>query len=251
LRRLAASLACALALTAPVAVTEAAPSTTCTGGTIAAGTYPSLTITGTCSLANSGTVTVNGNLTVASGGVLNARTLANLKVNGNLVVSPNGAALVGCSPAIECSGTTTDVITGSVSATQAQAFIMHSTTVSSGVTIAGSTGGVSCAPSAALAPVAPFPGAPNYFDVEDSQIGGQLSISNLQACWLGTIRDHVNASVSIANNTLADPDAVEVVTNTISGNLSCSGNSPHAQVGDSGGQPNSVGGSKQGECARL
>jgi hypothetical protein len=251
LRRLAASLACALALTAPVAVTEAAPSTTCTGGTITAGTYPSLTIVGTCSLPDSGTVTVSGNLTVASGGVFNARTLADLKVGGNLVVNQNGIALIGCSPAAECSGTSKDVINGSVTANQAQAFIMHSATVGAGVTISGSTGGVTCAPSAALAPVAPFPGAPNYFDVEDSQIGGQLSISNLQSCWLGTIRDHVNANVSITNNTLADPDAVEVVTNTISGSLSCSGNSPAAQVGDSGGSPNTVGGSKRGECAKL
>jgi hypothetical protein len=44
---------------------------------------------------------------------------------------------------------------------------------------------------------------------------------------------------------------MEIVTNTIAGNLSCFDNVPHAQVGDSGGAPNMVGGQKRGECASL
>jgi hypothetical protein len=48
-----------------------------------------------------------------------------------------------------------------------------------------------------------------------------------------------------------DPDAMEVVTNVIGGNLGCFNNVPQAQVGDSTGAPNIVGGHKRGECANL
>jgi hypothetical protein len=44
---------------------------------------------------------------------------------------------------------------------------------------------------------------------------------------------------------------MEVVTNTIYGDLECSGNSPAPQIGDSGGSPNIVFGLKLGQCASL
>jgi hypothetical protein len=50
------------------------------------------------------------------------------------------------------------------------------------------------------------------------------------------------------------PDSTEVVSNHISGNLICMGNSPPAQIGDAaleGGGPNTVSGHKIGECAGL
>jgi hypothetical protein len=50
---------------------------------------------------------------------------------------------------------------------------------------------------------------------------------------------------------MGQPDSTEVVTNIIGGNLSCKDNSPPAQIGDSGGSPNIVGGNKKGECASL
>jgi hypothetical protein len=39
--------------------------------------------------------------------------------------------------------------------------------------------------------------------------------------------------VNFTNNATADPDGNEVVTNTLRGNLNCSGNNPAPQVGDS------------------
>jgi hypothetical protein len=57
--------------------------------------------------------------------------------------------------------------------------------------------------------------------------------------------------VILTNNILADPDAMEIVTNTIAGNLICSGNSPAPQGGDSGGAPNVVRGAKIGQCAHI
>jgi hypothetical protein len=49
----------------------------------------------------------------------------------------------------------------------------------------------------------------------------------------------------------ADTDSTEIATNTVTQNLVCFGNQPVAQIGDSGGAPNVVGGAKLGECAGL
>jgi hypothetical protein len=65
------------------------------------------------------------------------------------------------------------------------------------------------------------------------------------------IRTQVGGSVRIVGNRMGDPDAMEIVTNTIGGNLACFNNVPHAQIGDSGGLPNVVGGQKRGECRHL
>lgn len=43
-------------------------------------------------------------------------------------------------------------------------------------------------------------------------------------------------------------DSNEIVTNTLSGNLTCTRNVPTAQLGDSGGRLNVVGGRRIGTC---
>ena len=78
-----------------------------------------------------------------------------------------------------------------------------------------------------------------------------VSFMGYKSCWFGFFRNKVTGSVTIEHNTLADPDAMEITDNVISGNLGCFDNIPHAQIGDSGGGPNTVGGSKLGECAGL
>ena len=65
------------------------------------------------------------------------------------------------------------------------------------------------------------------------------------------IRTQVGGNVRIVGNRMGDPDAMEIVTNVIGGNLGCFNNVPQAQVGDSTGAPNIVGGHKRGECASL
>ena len=60
--------------------------------------------------------------------------------------------------------------------------------------------------------------------------------------WFGFIRNHVNGTVTLNYNVLADPDGNEYVTNAIHGSLNCSGNSPAPQIGDSEGSPNTVSG---------
>ena len=91
-------------------------------------------------------------------------------------------------------------------------------------------------------------GSPAYIDNEDSSVHGNLTIKNVQTCWLGTLRVKVGGNLTDTNNTMADPDAGEVVANTVGGNINCKGNSPAVQFGDSGAAPNQVRGKATGQC---
>jgi hypothetical protein len=111
--------------------------------------------------------------------------------------------------------------------------------------------------------------SPVYSDYEDSTVGGNLSISGLSTCWLGLARLNVHGNVALVNNVLGDPDGIEVVTNTIGKNLSCQGNG-HPAGGPPGAMPvwdsaeanpnshaiyprvshpNTVGGTRSGQCS--
>src|SRR5450631_3892374 len=73
-------------------------SSTCAGGSIAAGTYGSLTITGLCRV-DSGNVEVERDVTVAPGGGLEAVfSGSNLRIEHNLVIGAGGLLAFGCSP---------------------------------------------------------------------------------------------------------------------------------------------------------
>jgi len=61
----------------------------------------------------------------------------------------------------------------------------------------------------------------------------------------------VGGNALMVGGRFGDPDAMEIVTNVIGGNLGCFNNVPQAHVGDSQGEPNIVGGHKRGECAAL
>jgi hypothetical protein len=133
----------------------------------------------------------------------------------------------------------TSAISGGVRATNAMNVQIHFATISGGIDVRGGAG--------------PFGGP---FDVtwntiEDSQISGGARIVGYNGFWMGFIRNTVSGAVQLNDNVLVDPDGNEYVTNTISGSLQCSGNSPAPQVGDSGGQPNIVSGGKKGQCAGI
>ena len=87
--------------------------------------------------------------------------------------------------------------------------------------------------------------------IEDNVIHGGATISGYTGFWQGFFRNSVSGSVNFNNNTLVDPDGNEVQTNTIDGNLNCSGNDPAPQAGDSGGSPNNVTGQKTGQCTTV
>jgi hypothetical protein len=217
---------------------------TCHGGTIAAGTYKSLRVTGACTLVASGNVTVRHDIVVTSTGLFNAATPATLRVGGDVIVRHHGATAIGCSPDVGCATLGADFIGGSVRGERAAAVIVHGTTIWGNASIRGGGQTMDCSV------MAPF-GAPYYSVMEDSTIHGSLVIRGLHTCWLGVIRDHVSGTVRLIGNRFGDPDADEVVTNVIGGNLACFNNNPAPQVGDSMGAANVVGGQKRGECASF
>lgn len=214
---------------------------TCNGGSIAPGTYSSITVAGPCQLTNHGTVRVTGGLTVASAGLFDAVTPGTLNVGGNLVIHSGGIAGVGCSPHIGCQVTTADTIGGNLLASAPRALIVHSVAIAGSVNVFGGGGSMNCNATALF-------GGPYYDDFEDTTVGGWVTVRHVHSCWFGFIRNHVTSNVTISGMRLADPDANEIVSNTIGGNLACYDDTPHPHVGDSQGSPNVVGGSKIAEC---
>src|SRR5215510_3160105 len=87
----------ALQLVNPAA-SYAAGAGTCSGGSVAAGSYSSLTISGFCTV-DAGTVNVATNLPVAPGGELVAAFGgSDVHVGGNVTVQSNGVLILGCEP---------------------------------------------------------------------------------------------------------------------------------------------------------
>jgi hypothetical protein len=214
----------------------------CSGGSIAPGQYDSITVTGFCTMPG-GVINVRGDLTIAPGAGLDAITAVTLRVDGNLNVGAGGILGLGCSPEAGCSFTTHDSVNGTLNASQPADLLVHSAILGSLSSVGGSAA-VGCAPN-------PATGGPDYSTFEDTQIARGATVTGYTGCWFGFIRNRVEGNVTLDNNTLADPDAMEVVTNTIFGNLECSGNSPTPHIGDSGGRFNVVFGAKLGQCAAL
>jgi hypothetical protein len=155
-----------------------------------------------------------------------------ITVQGGVSVGNGGTLILGCeAAAFACFDdpnqnaptlNSSDEVDGAVTATTALGVLIHNSTVGGDVVQTGGGGGLSCAPSGIFT----LFGSPVYSDYEDNTLG----------------------SATFADSTFADPDASENVTNTIAGNLLCSGNSPAVHVGDSGGSPNVVSGFATGEC---
>ena len=234
---------------------------TCVGGSVPSGFYLNLNIAGLCTV-DRGSVQVEQNLTVLSGGTLiaayggtdNIRVGSNLNVGGNLYVRTNGILILGCEPVNQIclndpdqsvgSYFTRDTVGGNLIAQDALAVVVHLVIVGQDVKMAGGGGGVTCS---GLLP-SPLSGPP-YGDFEDMIIGGRLTITGWQSCWLGFVRNAITNQVTFNNNVTADPDGNEIVTNSIRGNLNCTGNNPSPQIGDSGGSLNNVFGHAHGQCA--
>jgi hypothetical protein len=250
-------LICAVVAAACVALpsgTATAAANTCNGGSVAPGTYDSLTIAGFCTV-DAGSVTVKHNLKVLpNAGLAAAFGGSDLTVGGNLDAQANSVLVLGCYPGeFICfndpdqeNGTLSshESVGGNLTADNALAVLLHNDTFSHNLTLAGGGGGLDCDQPNLF-------GGPAYGTVEDTQIGGNATIVGWQTCWLGFFRNTVAHNVTYNGNVTGDPDGNEVQTNTIGGNLDCSGNSPKPQEGDSGGSPNTVAGNKTGQCKDL
>jgi hypothetical protein len=213
------------------------------GDTLRSGSYASLTVKGLCTLGNHADAVIRGNVVVGRNGLFNAITHGHLVVWGETFVRSGGAAGVGCSPAAGCNVTTHDRFHGDVIAAGASAMIFHSDRIDGRVDVRGGGGGDNCNNS----PI----GGPWFTTFEDNSVGGNLSVRLMQGCWLGLFRNHVAGNVRVNNNTFADPDADEIQTNVIAGNLTCFGNTPAPQRGDSGGTKNIVAGEVRGQCRKV
>jgi hypothetical protein len=246
----------------------------CTGTPEAPGTltgvYPgNVFIEGACAVS-AGQTLVRGNLIVRPSSALVAAFAlddetgsgsSGLSVGGNLIVQSGAAALLGCEaehfaclddPNPEAPTLSSQTrISGNLLEQHPLGVVAHNDVVSGSVIAVGGGGGFTCEPSGIFAVF----GSPVYSDYEDSSVGGSIVVVGLESCWLGVIRNQVGGSVHMINNRLADPDAIEILSNQIAGNLMCLHNS---QVWNSSDEtenlyprvpgPNTVAGKRFGEC---
>jgi len=242
LRLLFAGVVLALAVAASTALAASPGSSTCSGGLIAGGTYDGLTVTGTCFFAG-GPVTVNGNLTVADGAILNdhAATPAVVHVTGNVLVGKGAVLGLGAygPPNLPQTGT---VVDGNIVANQPMSLYLSGITVHGNLVSNGGSG----------------PG--RNFPIKNNIVHGNMAIQGWNGLWIGLLRNTVGGNLIFSKTSGTQTgegpfegilDSTEVADNHVSGNLICQGNAPAAQIGDSEGGPNIVGGNAIGECASL
>jgi hypothetical protein len=184
-------------------------------------------------LAKGGVTTCTGTLAsgeyhklVVPAGATCDGTNANIDVRGGVRVGNGATFILGSEE-----GTGGGTIRGGLRATAPASLQLHFANVSGGVRMLGGNG--------------------EFSTVEDNRIKGGATIDGYSGFWLGFIRNTVHGSVMFNNNQMDDPDANEIVTNTIRGSLVCHNNSPAPQVGDSEGQPNVVTGQEVDQCAGL
>jgi hypothetical protein len=244
--------ALAAGLTAPATASASSVSnSTCAGGSIAAGTYGSLTITGLCNL-DSGNVVVAGDVLVAQGGgLLAAFSGSNLTVAGNLLVKAGGLLALGCEPALgdfTCmnnpAGRTHHTVGGSLLVTNATLVIVHHDHITGDVIQTGGGGHSSCNPI--------FPGGPPpYTDYHDNSIGGNVRVSGLHTCWDGFLFNRVSGGVSWNDNHTVIPDGNLMGNNQVHEDLSCFDNAPKPHLSDITPVLNRVFDDARGQCAGI
>ena len=142
---------------------------------------------------------------------------------------------------------------GSILATAPLAVVAHNAIVTGSVSELGGGGGASCKQEGLFATLPQA--TPTYSDYEDMSIGGNLSVTGLSRCWLGIARGNVRGNVRVVGDTLADPDAIEILSNVITGSLYCLGDSHVWDSTEGQGEaaprtalPNQVHGQREGDC---
>ena len=234
------------------------------------GTFTNVVVQGACEV-NAGHANVLDKLTIDAGGVLLAAFGLNdttgtgtsgLSVADDIVVDSGATAVMGCDPqSFPCLDDPNGQAPTLSSTTQIGedlienaplGVVVHHSTIGGNVQQVGGGGGFNCTPSGVFAVF----GFPVFSAYEDSAIHGNVNIRGVNSCWLGLTRERIGGSVRLSNNQLADPDAIEILSNKIELNLVCQGNS---MVWDSAEvtqhtlfprtpQPNTVEGERQGQC---
>ena len=209
-------------------------------------------VRGLC-LVRRGPVAVSQNVIVTRGSALLAvfgRHNTHMSVAGSIIVHRGGTLLLGCNPkSMPCSDgkklTSRDRVGGSIVGLAALGLDIHSTWVGHSISTSGGGGGLTCKPQG----IFKFHHSPAFTAIENNWVGGGIFVKNLRTCWIGVIRNWTGDSVHIVKNKGADPDAMEIVSNTVHGNLICWKNNPKVQFGDSRGTPNRVGRRARLECS--
>jgi hypothetical protein len=244
--------------------------TSCTGTLSApgllSGTYSAdVTVSGFC-IADGAPTLIRGDLRLAAGSALNATFALNdvthvgatsLTVKGDVTVGSGATLAMGCEPnfspcsddpAASTGGTLTgqNTISRDVTASGALALIVHASYIKGDVRQTGGGGGLSCAPP--TTGIFALLQSPVFSDYENNTISGDLEVTGVHSCYFGGLRDAVKGDLRYTNNTFGDPDASEVLSNVVSGDIACSGNSPVVHYGDSSGVPNRAH-EASGECS--
>jgi hypothetical protein len=239
---------------------------------VLAGNYRSgVRIEGVCTV-NGGSAVVHGRLTITAGSALIAAFALNdltgkgaskLTVYGAVAVRKGATLIMGCDAStFACLDdpnqsaptlSSADLIRGILNEQAPLGVIVHNSTIYGDVREAGGGGGTTCAvPTTGV--FSEF-GSPVYSDLENSTIHGDVTITGVHSCWMGVIREEVSGSVTVNQNKLADPDAIEILSNDIAGNLTCMGNSMTWDSADETAnlyprspEPDTVAGTRSGQC---
>ena len=223
------------------AVPNAASATTCSGtpmspATLAGGTYSSVTVTGACcsqrtdrssSRAMSPSKVPKGALVAAFAHNAHGAGTSGITVHGNILVGKRGepdlrllrlVVPVRRRPEPRSNPTlnSPDFVDGDVIATEPLGVVVHGSTIAGDVRETGGGGGAFTGPGAnctADRDLQPSSRRPSSATTRTTPIGGNVWVTGVQSCWLGVFRDKVGGSVTFLNNTMADPDADEVLTN--------------------------------------
>jgi hypothetical protein len=265
--------ACAAALCAMLAAggaTALASPPVCAGASreapgLLAGQFNSgVVVEGFCAV-NGGPAVVRGRLTITSGSTFAAAFALNdrggtnpsrLTVYGDVVIQPGATVFLGCDPQSspcfdEPNGSSRTRIFGNLTSREPFSVIVHNSIVAGNVSQTGGGGGITCFPEGGE----PFS---NFSAYEDSTVRGSVSVTGLESCWLGLARLRVAGNVKVINDQLSDADAIEILSNTINGNLTCRENrmvwnSSEAEFEQEGLFPrtehrNTVIGKRNGQC---
>ena len=226
-------------------------------------------VKGACEV-NAGRAVVGGDLSLAPGSVLLAAFALNdktgsgassLSVHGNLQVGAGATLQLGCNPQnFACLDdphpnkptlSSHDTVGGDLTSRLPLGVIVHNVSIADDVTQIGGGGGVNCTPSG----VFKLFHSPVYSAYEHASVAGNVTVTGVQSCWMGLVTLHVGDDLSVLNNQLADRDAIEILANHITGDLTCRRNSRTWDSAEAGSglfprhpQPNTVGDDRAGQC---
>jgi hypothetical protein len=235
---------------------------TCTGGdftsnppnlvNIPSGIYASITVKGACSVGAGETIRVLGNVSVASGGVLDAQSApSTITVGQNVTAGPGSLLGLGCLPDPTATSTTGHPCTidptesshitvyGNVSAWDADTVLLNGITVKRNVTLIGG-------------------GGATPWSIKTNTIRGSLIVRDVTPNWIGVLVNKIGGNVILTNIHITaglPPESepmptIYIASNTVGWNLICWGLGPYVSGGFPG-EVNVVGGHKVGQCADL